>query len=293
MLGETNWYLFRFKARHADLRIDPRETILIKGNWRGRLSKVNRYRKLLINSADPRDYPSPGFVPARILIFRPLTVFVAAIEAIEIDLSDVQLISLPPSKKRPITSIFFLFFFHFFPPPDDVGPSVSNERIASTILAQSASFYNSVSRGRGYSIPGLIFNSTLRFFSSLSPTANTQHGAIRRRIRPFSPSRSPFTRGFNRTVIVIRIESTPGSSLFITARLGKERWWRSTRKNTFRSRSKFFPFFSFSIELPIVELGVQFYHGWKVFENEAGGESLLRVLPRLHPPVLSVIIRIS
>ena len=52
-------------------------------------------------------------------------------------------------------------------------------------------------------------------------------------------------------------------------------------------------FFSFSIELPIVELGVQFYHGWKVFENEAGRESLLRVLPRLHPPVLSVIIRIS
>lgn len=37
----------------------------------------------------------------------------------------------------------------------------------------------------------------------------------------------------------------------------------------------------------------QFYHGWKVFENEAGRESLLRVLPRLHPPVLSVIIRIS
>lgn len=176
----------------------------------------------MINSADPRDYPSPGFVPARILIFRPLAVFVAAIEAIEIDLSDVQLISLPPSKKRPITSIFSLFL-SFFPPPDDVGPSVSNERIASTILAQSASFYNSVSRGRGYSIPGLIFNSTLRFFSSLSPTANTQHGAIRRRIRPFSPSRSPFTRGFNRTVIVIRIESTPGSSLFITARLGKER----------------------------------------------------------------------
>lgn len=115
MLGETNWYLFRFKARHADLRIDPRETILIKGNWRGRLSKVNRYRKLLINSADPRDYPSPGFVPARILIFRPLTVFVAAIEAIEIDLSDVQLISLPPSKKRPITSIFFSFSFIFSP----------------------------------------------------------------------------------------------------------------------------------------------------------------------------------
>lgn len=49
----------------------------------------------------------------------------------------------------------------------------------------------------------------------------------------------------------------------------------------------------FFLELPIVELGVQFYHGWKVFENEAGRESLLRVLPRLHPPVLSVIIRIS
>lgn len=42
-----------------------------------------------------------------------------------------------------------------------------------------------------------------------------------------------------------------------------------------------------------MELGVQFYHGWKVFENEAGRESLLRVLPRLHSPVLSVIIRIS
>lgn len=118
-------------TRFKDLRETIRKGKLFEDL---RLSKVNRYRKLLINSADPRDYLSSLFRYAATIL---IPLFVAAIEAIEIDLSDVQLISLFRLKSGRLQAFFLSF-------PDDEGPSVSNERIASTMLAQSAPFYKFV-----------------------------------------------------------------------------------------------------------------------------------------------------